>query len=127
MDKKMYIIIKKDAPEIYEKEKMLKAGNSCILNPSFSESWLGKLKNISGKTIEVDTEFLFPDQFNTVPIEGVSEKGLRIMSNLVEKVVNDQRIGLSKCQWCGAKNPSSVIVCMKCGRSEHIEPLFPCT
>ena len=54
-------------------------GNRCNI---FNEKWYEILKKIDGKTLEVETKYLFKDQFNTVPITDVSEQGSRIMGNM---------------------------------------------
>lgn len=33
---------------------------------------------LDGKTLQLETRFLFADQWNTAPIEGISDKGLRV-------------------------------------------------
>jgi hypothetical protein len=38
------------------------------------QGWLMKL---AGQEIEVKTDYLFSDQYNTPPIDGISENGLR--------------------------------------------------
>jgi hypothetical protein len=47
---------------------------------------------VAGKWLEVETDYLFQDQFNTAPIAGVSEYGLRVMACHVEEIENDERI-----------------------------------
>lgn len=64
-------------------------------------AWLEKLRAIAGMTLEVETEYLFRDQFNTAPIPGVSESGMRIMGAFVERVVDDARLSRPRCQKCG--------------------------
>jgi hypothetical protein len=53
-------------------------------------------------TLEVDTEYLFSDQYNTVPIPGISENGLRLMDEDITEVIDDARTGKGKCNWCGS-------------------------
>ena len=55
------------------------------------------LKQIEGMIVEVETEQLFKDQFNTVPVPNVSENGLRIMQNLVKEVIDDIRPQMMRC------------------------------
>jgi len=84
------------------------------------------LEAIEGKWIEVETAHLFRDQFNTVPIPGVSEQGMRIMIEDVAEIQDDARIGVVKCAWCyGYEDPISG-VCLKCGKTEYLRPLNPC-
>jgi hypothetical protein len=56
-------------------------------------------------TIEVETRFLWDDQFNTAPIEGISESGLRILDfegeeSIIEEVIGDVRPFRHKCAIC---------------------------
>src|SRR5512139_3137075 len=53
--------------------------------------WADLLKAVEGRIIEVETDYLFRDQFNTVPIPGVSESGLRLMNESIEAVIDDIR------------------------------------
>ena len=51
------------------------------------------LKNNAGKWIEVETEYLFDDQYNTTIG--------RIFDRDIQAVENDARKGLAKCSYCG--------------------------
>ena len=92
--------------------------------------WYNKLEQVQGTTIEVETRFLFQDQFNTPPIDGVSESGLRIMAQSVEEVIDDVRPGKMRCQWDGEVSDIAD-TCPHCGKDEYlskwaeIEPGFP--
>jgi len=44
---------------------------------------MGKL---SGRWVKVETEYIFPHQYNTPPLPGISESGLRIFGRHVEKI-----------------------------------------
>jgi len=116
----MKIKIKKSAPVIYRRG-LNKRPSDGYSKTEFE--WIETLKQVSGKTIEVETDYLFKNQFNTVPIKGVSELGLRIMENLVEEVIDDERIGKYKCNWCGHHSENSD-KCPECGKAEYLEPLF---
>ncbi|MEN6445017.1 MAG: hypothetical protein ABFC98_03115 [Candidatus Cloacimonas sp.] len=107
----MKIKIRKDAKAIYI---------SSLKPFPIDWHWADILEKIAGKTIEVETEYLFKNQFNTVPIPGVAEKGLRIMQNLVEEVIDDVRPGKAKCNWCG-KVSENQLVCMACGHKDYLE------
>lgn len=61
-----------------------------------------KLESIGGQWIEIDTTHLFREQLNTKPIPKVSAVGLRIYQQDVVEVEDDERIGRSKCDYCGA-------------------------
>ena len=88
--------------------------------------WADMLKKVEGKWLEVETEYLFKDQFNTAPIPGVSELGMRIMIEDVEEIEDDIREGLSRCNFCGkhALNPSLDGPCSLCGQVGYLEPLL---
>lgn len=51
------------------------------------------LAKVEGQWLEIETDFLFADQFNTGPIPGVSENGMRIMAPDVEILEGDIRPG----------------------------------
>ncbi len=68
---------------------------SCYISrgrPQLNWDWAKKIEQIGGQWLEVETDYLFSDQFNTVPVEGVSEKGLRISNVLVAEIENDARL-----------------------------------
>ena len=50
-----------------------------------------------GEFVEVETDFLFNDQYNTT-IEG---HGIRLFDKDITEVVNDKRKGAVKCSYCG--------------------------
>jgi hypothetical protein len=82
--------------------------------------WADKMEAIQGQVIEVETEHLFANGFNTPPIPGVSDNGLRVMANMVEEVIDDVRPGMMKCAWCFNNEPVAD-VCSKCGKTEYRE------
>ena len=55
-----------------------------------------QLEALAGEIVEIDTQFLFRDQFNTV-----EPRGLRLMTTHVAEVINDARPGRGRCNWCG--------------------------
>lgn len=89
--------------------------------------WEAMLKKIEGQWIEVETEHLFRDQFNTVPIPGVSEQGMRLMIEDVEEIEGDVRQGVVKCNWCYGYDRDKDGKCDKCGKGEYLSPLNPIT
>lgn len=111
----MYIKIRENADEFFKNEYCR------LLHPSEEQKRFYRiLQQIKGKTIQVDTKFLFSDQFNTVPIPGISQRGIRIMERYVEKIIDDIRPGMMRCNWCG--RPSKVSsICMHCGRPDYLE------
>lgn len=86
---------------------------------NFNSKWYDKLKAIAGKIIEVETDYLFYDQFNTVPIKNVSDKGLRIMMQSIDYVINDKRIDKMRCNYCG-KVTIKGNICPYCNKSEYL-------
>lgn len=53
--------------------------------------WENMLKAVEGKWLDVETDWLFKNQFNTAPIPGVSELGMRVMAEDVEEIEGDVR------------------------------------
>ncbi len=51
------------------------------------------MQAVAGQWLEVETDYLFQNQFNTPPIPGVSENGLRVMAGNVAEIENDARLG----------------------------------
>lgn len=63
------------------------------------------LKANEGKLIEIDSEFLFNDQYNTTSFideNGVLNSGFRIFDSMICEVINDKREGKGKCKYCGS-------------------------
>lgn len=81
--------------------------------------WADVLEKVQGWTLEVETKFLFKDQFNTAPIPGISEQGLRLMASDVSEVIDDIRPGKSICRWC--HHWTATQTCENCGKSEYLE------
>jgi len=104
----MKIKIKKDASTIYVRRFKLQ------MVPN--QKWVKMLEQIEGMTIEVETDCLFKDQFNTVPIPNVSESGMRIEQGLVEEVIDDIRPGKMKCNMCGHISDKASL-CERCDAS----------
>jgi hypothetical protein len=81
-----------------------------------------KLEAIQGMTIEVKTDFLFCDQYNTKPIEGVSDQGMRIMEASVSEVIDDIRDTVGKCPYCGHHTPGKIDgFCESCLDSSYLD------
>lgn len=80
----MKVLISKDASAIYMRSCYKNANPRAygLHRPEYYE----KLKLIEGKECEVETDYLFADQFNIV------EENLRVMVNVVDKVIDDVRI-----------------------------------
>lgn len=77
------------------------------------------LSMVEGQTLDVDTEYLFVDQYNTLPIPGVSTNGMRIFDVYVEEVIDDERPGKARCEWCG-KTSNNVKSCTHCNKSDYL-------
>ena len=90
-------------------------------NPKFATM----LRAVQGQWIEVETDHLFRDQFNTVPIPGVSENGLRVMVSDIVDIEDDVRQGVVKCSWCYGYDTDGDGACDKCGKTEYLRSLNP--
>lgn len=49
------------------------------------------LQAVAGQWLEVETQYLFQNQFNTVPIPSISKSGLRVMAGHVQDIKDDIR------------------------------------
>lgn len=58
------------------------------------------IRELEGEWLEVETKHLFTDQYNTVPVPGVSDLGLRIGEILIEKIEEDVRLDMNVCNKC---------------------------
>ena len=70
-----------------------KKADICACSQDSSE-YKKRLKENAGKWIQVETEYLFNDQYNT-PFG-------RVFDSMVAAVRNDQRGNMGKCRYCGA-------------------------
>jgi len=93
----MKIRINKEAAAIYVRGCYRHAHPSC--GKLHREDYAEMLRAVQGAELEVETEYLFADQFNTVPIPGVSAHGLRVMVNVVDAVIDDLRPGRYFTSW----------------------------
>lgn len=76
MEKKVFITVRKDASEAYQNRERI----------AINWIWAETLAKVEGMRIEVETDYCFKNQFNTVPIKDVSEVGLRLMAIDCEKI-----------------------------------------
>jgi len=116
----MEIKIKGNAHEIYAAS--IAARKHMFLN----DEWYEKLKAIAGRILKVETKYLFKDQFNTTPIEGVSETGMRVMAESVEYVIDDEREYTVRCNYCGHTAYMNMVTserCPHCGQGDYLVPL----
>jgi len=117
---KMEIKIKGNAHEIYA------ARVNCGHYMSLNSEWYDKLRAVAGKTLVVETKHLFKDQFNTAPVPGVSELGLRIMVESVEEVIDDEREYMLRCAYCGQMSEVGYVDslrCPHCNQGDYLVPL----
>lgn len=94
----------------------------------YSTDYAEKIRQLESKWVDVETEHLFPDQFNTTsPIKGVSAIGLRIYAIDVDEIQNDERIGRSRCIYCGRWTDTGKL-CPNCEKgTDYMEEFFPGT
>jgi len=110
----MKIRIKQNAKEIY-----LAGSTYNFSSYGFGRDWAAKMDAIAGTELEVETKYLFTDQYNTGPIKGVAKQGLRIMDEYVDEVIDDVRIGRGKCNWCGKHSVKSEKGCEHCEKGQE--------
>lgn len=123
------------------KKKGLKVFDSLDMNLGKSREHRKLLETLNLKTIELETEYLFSNQWNTAPLEG-SSSGLRVFDwsetifpnkKTKEGYWLDQtpemteiRNNTYKCGYCGkqeyfAQKPTGNLFCTKCRGSEYLE------
>lgn len=100
----MQLKIKKNAGSIFVKNHYLNYKYGGGMSPQARE-FGDMITAVQGMTLEVETKFLWEDQFNTAPIEGISELGLRILDfkgdeSIIEEIIDDARPGRAKCGSC---------------------------
>lgn len=110
--------------------------------------WADLLELLQGKVLEVETEFLFKDQYNTagLPEAEVNEMmgnlpnykakeqfeytrkallgGLRVMAQSVDRVIDDVRPTKMRCNWCGRCGDVAE-KCAHCNRNDYLERFIP--
>lgn len=109
----MQIVIRNDAAKVYMRQRALHG----VVN----WDWYKMLEQVQGMTLEVKTDYLFADQYNTAPIPGVSEQGMRIMDESVEAVIDDIRLSRKFCRYCHHHSDINADSCENCGRSDYFE------
>ena len=70
---------------------LIKKNAYIYANSDKSREWL---KENEGKWVEVETDHLFTNQYNT--------SNMRVLDSQVEAVSDDARIGKGKCKYCGS-------------------------
>jgi hypothetical protein len=79
----MKIKIKDEAYAIYWADINKRLGEQGIPMPS-QKTFGEMLRKVSGTVLTVEPDYMFADQYNTGPIDGVSQYGLRIHCKWVE-------------------------------------------
>lgn len=121
----MKILIKGIQRHLYDILEMAVA-NGNRDNLQVPESFQRKLDIIRGRWIEVATKYLYNNEFATVKIPLISTGGMRINNREVEDVIDDFRIGRSRCDWC-AHHTKTGLPCHSCKRSSNLTEFFPGT
>jgi len=118
----MMIRVREDAASAYVRRCYKGANPQC--GQLHKPEWQKQLEALSGKWIQVETNHLFRDQFNTAPIPGISDLGMRLMIEDIDAIKDDVRQGVVKCQWCYGYD-NGLGVCGNCGKTEYLKPLNP--
>jgi len=114
---------------------------------AYDASWVAVLRLLAGRTLEIDTKFLFRDQLNTegLPADevesllatlpetvsdkcrerchGALTKGIRAMYWMHTGVDGDVRPTRKLCRWCHHHSDKSAGACGNCGKTDHFETL----
>ncbi|MFH1547247.1 MAG: hypothetical protein ABIC57_02060 [bacterium] len=120
----MKLKIKANAGSIFVKNYYRGKSRQAVM-PSVTRKFADQITAIQGMTIIVETRYLWDNQFNTGPIPGISEHGIRITDlkedeSIIEDIIDDVRPSRLKCPecrhylremgenegtcyWCGAK------------------------
>lgn len=110
----MRLKIKSNAKDLYYAG--LRANRSRNVGFTKAENTFGDIiKKIQSTWVEVDTDFIWDDQYNTVSIVGVSKNGIRILDfnneqefSIIDTIEGDVRLHRLKCSKCGhyERNPA---------------------
>lgn len=82
----------------------IKLRDNIVVTGGSSETYRQRVNEHKGQWVEVDTEHLFTNQYNTcasVLSSGEMHIGVRLFDTDIEAVRNDARIGKGKCKYCG--------------------------
>jgi hypothetical protein len=119
----MFIRVQDNAAQNYITRCYKGAHPSCGM--AHSPEWADTLKQVEGQWLEVETEHLFENQFNTVPIPGVSDNGLRLFVEDISEIKDDVREGVVKCRGCLGYDRDGDGKCDSCGREDYLHKLNP--
>lgn len=119
----MQLKIKEDAGTIFIQNHHPKIAYGGGMSPE-ARKFGDMITAVQGMTIEIETKYLWDDQFNTVPIEGISKNGLRILDfkgekSIIEEIIDDERPSREKCIICGhyiREGDSPNAPCWWCGK-----------
>jgi len=100
----MKLKIKQDAGTIFVKN-YYRGKKLDAFMPSMTRKFADQITALQGMEIIVETKFLWDDQFNTAPIPGISEYGMRITDlerdeSIIEEIIDDVRPNRQKCPEC---------------------------
>ena len=107
--------------------------------------WAYLLEVLQGETLEVETDFLFHDQYNTSPVaeerveplmarldpcrsqqtrdyihKVLTGTGIRVIWYIASEVIDDVRPGMMRCNWCGKCAPVAD-ACPHCEKDGYLE------
>lgn len=116
----MRIHIRADVCKVYWSEINARGLRYC---PTNEEHKFGDmLRAIADTWVEVDTQYLFSNQYNTVPIAGVSESGLRLHDRHIDEIEGDTRDNVGCCGFCGNQTTGTITgICKACLDSEYLD------
>lgn len=121
-------------------ESLRGQGLDCLCSHGGESHYSAAFKD--GREIELETTHIFNNQWNTAPIAGISDSGLRVFdwaedypinfSNSIKRghylVITDEmreiRRNTHKCGYCGAYEPApkGYVFCPHCLGSEYLKP-----
>lgn len=117
----MKIVIKKDALELHSRSIPARMGHSQD-TMNWRNSISKMLDNSEDRTFEVCTSHLFDSSFNVVNPH--SQYAIQIPDYMVEAVIDDERIGKSKCGYCGKVAETSQGYCERGCKVEYLKLLL---
>ena len=124
--------------ELCETLKATAGRGHCMESHGGASHWINELGET--RAIELETKFLFENQWNTAPIDGFSEKGYRVFDWAQDYQPNNSpyikrghylditsemiaiRANMMKCRYCGAMEPAQkgYTFCPHCTDSAYL-------
>lgn len=117
----MKVVIKENALELHSKSIPASMGHTRD-TMSWRSSIAKMLDKSEDRTFEVCASHLFDKSFNVVNPH--SQYVIQIPDYMVEAVIDDERIGKSKCGYCGKVAETSQGYCEKGCKLEYFKPLL---